>query len=515
MTKGHSMMQQVQGESAIYGRRSKDLDQLGKNVASQVRDMHKLADQYCCTISEHMVFVDNDVSASRFARKKRTEWLQLREAIAAGNCQNIFTLWLNRLLRMPGELEQLIDEAQAGRFNCIITESMTLDLRDPNQQMMARQMAAQAALEVELLSARVKRRKNVDREEGKATGGVVSLGWLGTRHGHSNDNGDTLHLGEATLLRDAAQRVLAGSTCSSIAAEWNTNNVPMPLHHHQAVKNGTEVPAPKWKAGHIRHQLTLARNAGYQEHNGVVVGQPWPAILDADTWQQLQRHFTARAYGPRAARASRWTGFVRCAGTMPDGSLCGKTMAYTQPKGSRPGNFRCTKAVGMDHCTLANNVVEHHVQAAAYKWLPAFLDDHAVASMVCSDDDNSEEVFAELQQLNAAMADLDALVGLGKMKPEAYARATEANTKRVADLSRSLARTPVRKVVAQYVGRGSLVASLLADDVLTASEHRALFASTGRYLWVKPAGGRGPFQPSRISFGADVQAALHSEQRAA
>ena len=482
--------------AAIYSRRSKDLDQLGKNVASQVRDMQDLANRHGHTVTDTHVYVDNDVSASRFSKKQRTEWKQLRAAIERGEVTHVYTLWLNRLLRVPGELEWLIDQALSGTFQSIITESMSLDLRDPYQQMMARQMASQADLEVQQLSARVKRRKQEDRTEGKATGGVVSFGWLGTRHGHANDDGDTLHAAEAAMLHDAGMRVLAGTSLSAIAREWNQQRVQMPLAWHQAVKAGTNVedlPAPKWMPGHIARLLQMPRNAGYQTHEGVICGQPWPAIFADAEWQQLQQHFAARKLGTRAARSGHWTGFVRCA-------VCGRTMGYTPAKGTRPGGFKCTQTVGRDSCPVAVSVVERHVVDAAHAWLPDYLDSDAVAAMVADDDDGSEATYAELQKLNAVQENMDVMLGTGQVEPQMYARASQANKARREELQRTLVRQPVRNVVGQYLGRGNFVATLLADGVLEADEHRALFASTGMFLWVAPANGHKAWNPARLTF---------------
>jgi DNA invertase Pin-like site-specific DNA recombinase len=494
-------------KAAIYARRSKDLELAGKNVASQVRDMTALAaSKGDDNITEDRIHVDNDVSASRFARKQRTAWKELVAQIEAGSVRRIYTLWLNRLLRLPMELEHLINLALAGKFESIITESITLDLRTPEGQMMARQMAGHADMEVQQLSHRIKRKMDENRREGKATHGVVSFGWLGTRHGHKDDAGLIHHEVEAALIREAAQQVLAGRTLSAIAREWTAAGVDQPMQLHKWVKAGSngERPTPNWMPNHIQRVLTLPRNAGYQTHEGAVVGQPWSPILDADTYAQLVAHFERRKYGARSARSSEWTGFVRCGGTKDDGSVCGATMLYTPAKNNRPSAFKCAAIVGRDACGH-NGVSGHHVERLAHDWLVQLLDDETMRTLSTDDEADTAQLFARLQQLNQLQVELDEDRGSGAMPREAYNRASKANQREVEAVSRELASTSVRNAMTPYLGRGQFIRGVLDSGDMTADEHRALFLATGQFAWIRPQGFRHKhFDVTRVAFSEEA-----------
>lgn len=56
-------------------------------------------------------FVDNDRSASRYARKVRPDFARVVELIDAGGARRIVPYSLDRLLPDPKELEELIDRA--------------------------------------------------------------------------------------------------------------------------------------------------------------------------------------------------------------------------------------------------------------------------------------------------------------------------------------------------------------------------------------------------------------------
>lgn len=93
---------------------------------------------------------------------------------------------------------------------------------------------------------------------------------------------------EAAAIRDAAQRVLAGETLSSIVRDWNRNGL-------------TTSRGGPWRVNSLSSLLVQPRLVAF------------PPILDADTHAALLALHASRSKGPRrATRRYLLTGLLRC-----------------------------------------------------------------------------------------------------------------------------------------------------------------------------------------------------------
>src|SRR5205807_2008773 len=92
----------------------------------------------------------------------------------------------------------------------------------------------------------------------------------------------TLCLEEALLVREAAERLLAGETLTGVAHDWNARGVKT-------------VTGRVWTPNVLRGVLSSARVAGLRSHRGEVVGKAaWPGILRQEEWERLNRIFASR-----------------------------------------------------------------------------------------------------------------------------------------------------------------------------------------------------------------------------
>jgi DNA invertase Pin-like site-specific DNA recombinase len=252
------------------------------------------------------VIVDNDVSASRYARKKgRPGYKQLVAMIEAGGADRFVIYDPDRLLRDPPQLEHLIDLADQPtatfEIHSVVGE---LDLRTSSGRFIARVLCAKAAMESDDISRRHKRNNDQKAREGKPHGARA--------FGYEPD-GMTIREPEAQLLRQAAVDVLAGTSLNAIAKRWNAAGVLTP--QRSKLWNGTVVKAV----------LTNPRQAGLRVHRrqgsgatamaeAVIGPAAWPAVLDRSTHDRLVALLTARK--PRKPpRRRAFTGVVRSAET--------------------------------------------------------------------------------------------------------------------------------------------------------------------------------------------------------
>ena len=120
-----------------------------------------------------------------------------------------------------------------------------------------------------------------------AAPGLVGNGAARRPFGHTGDRTQLVD-DEAAAIRDAARRVLAGETLSSIVKDWNRRGV-------RTVTGGP------WRVNSLSSMLLQRR----------LVTEP--AILDAETHARLAELHASRRKGPRrATRRYLLTGLLRC-----------------------------------------------------------------------------------------------------------------------------------------------------------------------------------------------------------
>src|SRR5207249_3577906 len=122
--------------------------------------------------------IDNDMSASRYARRKRPRYGDLIKDIKEGRVQRVLCFKLDRLYRQPRELEDLIDLAEAGKVEVVSVYGGDLDLNSAQGRVMARVVVAMAAGASEDTSERIRSEKAERRKLGLPNGSHRPFGWL-------------------------------------------------------------------------------------------------------------------------------------------------------------------------------------------------------------------------------------------------------------------------------------------------------------------------------------------------
>lgn len=255
-----------------YARISRDDTLEGRGVERQEADVRALCKRKRWKLLE--VVVDNDVSASRYSRKKRPGYTRLIELIAAGAVQRAVVYDLDRLLRQPRELEDLIDvvEQVANGFE-LVSLNGDLNLTSSDGRFIARMLIGKAAKESDDASRRIRRANDAKALDGRPHGSSRAFGYA--------SDGVTIIDVEAELLRRAAADVLAGETLNGIARQWNAAGICTPQQSRQ------------WSGTVVRAVLINPRQAGLRVHRGEVVGKGrWKPIVDRATHDRLVKLLT-------------------------------------------------------------------------------------------------------------------------------------------------------------------------------------------------------------------------------
>lgn len=296
----------------IYGRKSSD--DRGKSVNDQLVEGQAAVEENGWTLGR--VFTDDNRSASRFARKEREDFAELLDHIRGGQCE-LLVLWESsrgsRRLAEWAEFLELCRE-RAVRLH-VVSHQRTYDVRIARDWKQLATDGVDAHAESNVTSERSLRGKRRSAAAGRPAGKLQ----FGFRRVY-DDAGvfveQVEHPDQAPLVREAAQRVLAGEACNSIAVDFNARGIPGP-------RGG------RWDLTQVKRLCTMPAYAGLRQHQGQVVGKAaWKGIHDEDTYSRL----LARLSDPkrRTQRDSSLkhvlSGLIRCA-------LCESVMRVLSNRG--------------------------------------------------------------------------------------------------------------------------------------------------------------------------------------
>jgi DNA invertase Pin-like site-specific DNA recombinase len=360
---------------AVYCRISQDRkhDQLG--VARQERECRRIATARGWEVAA--VFVDDDRSA--FSAKPRKGYLDMVEAIKAGEIDAIVAWAPDRLTRHPRELEDLIDLLDAHRIEVATHLAGDYDLATSGGRITARVVGAVARHESEIKSERAQLKADEIARHGRFHGGQRPFGYAA--------DGVTIIPEEAEAVRFMARRLTEGLGLRRIQAELNERGVP------------TVTGAP-WRFSAVKQILTNPRIAGLRATRTVgpdgvrryeVTGDAvWEPIVDRDTWEELQTILT----DPRRkqARPARYllTGLVVTAESdkMIGARAKGRPGAYDRRIYRGPG-------VSVDADQLEALIVEYVLEATDEAALPKARPVARVPSQVARLERELEQLAAE------------------------------------------------------------------------------------------------------------------------
>lgn len=315
------------GQAAVYLRISQDRTGLQAGIQRQQEDCASHAVKL--GFADPQVFIDNDVSA--FDGGRRNGYDALVAQVRAG-VTHIIVWHVDRLYRQPRELEDLIDLVEQHLVRIEAVRGGGIDLNTTEGRLMARQLVAIAAYESGHKSDRVKRANKRLAEQGA---------WHGpARYGYGA--GGVLIPEQAVVIRQMADRFLAGESLRSITAWLNRSDIP-PL------RAGTGTSG-LWHPYTVRSVLSSARISGQRAYAPDTRADPaggreilgsgdWEPIITPEETAQIRAILadpTRRRTTP--ARPTLLGGIARCgkcgAGLTITGKLSptGNTQRYTCQK---------------------------------------------------------------------------------------------------------------------------------------------------------------------------------------
>lgn len=414
-------------------------------------------------------YVDNDLSAYR--GNKRPEYRRMLDDIGARRLDAVIVYHQDRLHRQPRELEEFFDVCDAAGLTQLASVSGDIDLATHDGRLKARILGAVARNQSDAASRRLQRKALQLAQKGGVAGG-------GTRPFGFEADFVTVRDSEADVIREIAQRLIAGDTLRSLCKDLNERGITTPTGR-------------PWSPTPLRRMLRSARISGQREHRGeIVAGAQWPAIITPEQTRRIRAVVDDPARRvARPARTYLLRGLLRCA-------VCG-TPLVARPRGDGERRYICPHGPGLQGkgCVyaLAEPLEEFVVEAALWQ-----LDTPELAEAIQGN--NHRPATDWERQIDGAQTKLDELAGAyagGAISMREWLLAREPIQQQLDVARRRSAQNGQVTVLAEYVGRSGTLRRRWPE--LGFDRQRAILAAVLAEVLVRP-GRRGfnRFDPSRF-----------------
>jgi site-specific DNA recombinase len=284
----------VQGmTSIVYARRSKaDPARPGKSVADQTELLLAHLEGLGVTVVECLE--EEGVGASQHsANAKRGGWERVLAHLASGKV-GLLAVWeLSRATRRLAVFGSLIEVLEESGILLLVGERI-YDLSDEGDRMSLGVNALVSQEESKRIRSRTLRGISRSAVQGRPHG-RDAFGFTRIYDPHTRALVSVVvDEAQAGILREMAERILAGETARAIGADE---------------KRWGKV----YTATDIRRMVLNPNNIGLRTHCGEVFPAMWPAIFSLDTHSRLLTTFASRSRGGHSTRAKYLlTGLIRC-----------------------------------------------------------------------------------------------------------------------------------------------------------------------------------------------------------
>ena len=439
-----------------YCRISHDLAGLEAGVDRQRVDTDRLALDRGWTLVERII--DNERSASRYAKKAREGWAQIMGMIDRREVDALVAYDLDRLTRQPKELERLIDAAENGLR--VVTASGMLDLSTDGGRLVARMLCSVAAHEADRVRSRQTTKLRHDAENGKPH-------WVRRPFGYTMK--DPLDPSSATGNVVEAERVWVQRMYEWCVEGDSPNKIARRLNDAGVIQ-ATGAP---WTSNGVRKLVLAARNIAMRSHKGAVVGPAqWEPLVTVELYDAAGIALAARNTGElNRGKRSMFTGFLRC-------GRCGSTLRRNNSAASAA--WICHKggnaSAGCSGLWIKALPVDAHLVEMVLGQIGATKIEASKA--------NPSGV-ARVDELQHDLAELAAMVAAGTMSLKDYRTMHTGLSARLSAAENELAQTDVHNALARMAGDVATLADRWPD--LDLELQRRIIAGVLNHVVIHPS----------------------------
>lgn len=276
-------------EAVILARVSDDRDGASDSTSEQVDEATEWCGDNGVGIVE--ILIEDDIGASRYSKKARPNWSRALELLSAKSTKRrMLITWessrAQRRLDWYLQLRQVCEDAGA----LWMYQGRVYDMRDPDDRRRTAQDAIDDEYEVEKTRKRVMRDMRKVAAEGRPHG-KLAYGYKIIRDEKTGRSiGREIYDEQAAVVRDIAQRLLAGQSVRSVATHLNDSGIPAPRPARTGPQAGG--PAP-WRSNTLAKLILSPTYVGLRTTRGAVTGPAtWKPILTMDEHERLKALLT-------------------------------------------------------------------------------------------------------------------------------------------------------------------------------------------------------------------------------
>jgi site-specific DNA recombinase len=406
-----------------YLRVSKDRSGRARSVDEQHGDNERATDQQGWTLGAP--YVDNSVSASRYATKARGDFAKLLDDLDRGRFgADVLVLWeSSRGSRRTGEWVDLIELCErAGVRIFVTTHGRVYEPGNPRDRRSLLEDAVDSEYESGKTSLRMTRAHAAGAAQGRPAG-VVAYGYQRSYDPRTRALvAQEIVPDEAKVIRELYDRLHKGHSLRSIAADFDTRGVRTRAGKPFTGRSLSDLALSPAYAGLRAHKP--GGRGKFRDLTGVtLVDATWPPLVDRATWWAVRRALTSRA-GTLPGATSHWlTGTAVC-------HVCDRSLWSNRVRGGTP-RLACPKG----HVRIEEAELDAHVEklVLAYLRRPDVIDQLRAGS---SDDTVLAGVRDSLAEARAELAALRAAVSAGTLTVASLVAAEPGLLARVEELER-------------------------------------------------------------------------------
>jgi hypothetical protein len=408
--------------------------------------------------------------------------------VRAGEVEGIVVSKLDRLTRSVADLNALITEAKAGKWN-LVGLDLGLDLRTSNGKMVAQILGVISEWYLDRLREEQERTIHRKIVEQGAHWGVP----LGYRRGYIvNERG---HEVAGPLLEDAQWapvvrevfrrralpgRETAGGSWRNLALYLTEQGAPGLYERAAAAREGREERGSKWSDTSVRAIIENRVYLGEAKAGAVVKADAHPALVDELTYRRANRKGTLYGNGARKGGPLLGGGLLRC-------GSCGHGM-YKSSMRSGHWFYRCKFAGCTNRATISARKIEEYLVAQAWDRFEPY--DYTTADSGRLDIAGIE---ATLARIEVEVAEVEASDASLARKAEALT-ALDVERDALLDELAGAGQTTTREVGPEYLG---LLFQLKGEFGLRKEQ-----TPDGGYRWVPDSEAEGYWLDNLLDVGA-------------
>lgn len=412
--------------AAIYCRLSYAPDGRPEQVERQEADCRELAER----LGWDVVRVHHDNSRSAWQRNRtRPGWDRLLAAVKRGEVDGIITWHGDRLMRQPEDLETLLRLADDHRI-ALASVSGVRDLSNSDHRYILRIETAQACKSSDDTSRRVRRAWKARAKEGRPSGGGKRPFGFKTLTEPDPD--------ESAILREAAQRLLAGQSINGVVGWLN--------------EVSTTTQGNRWTSRALHHLLVAPRIAGLVEYQDALYEAVWEPIITRQEWEDVRALLQANAIEhPHPGAQPRYL-LSNIAGCGWDGGCgeCGGAMTV------KPSGGRNRKTSRLYYCLVCRRVGrnQYHLDEYVIGAVLRLLSESDVAEEATAeaDDGSAAEIVSLERRREETRQQLANLADNPSLSPDLAASAIESFNQRIAQIRDRRASSARSRLLARMQG---------------------------------------------------------------